>query len=91
MGRYGMLQCAANFSTGFGGKNCGKCGVVDDEDHRINYCSLWSTINLSSCNKKMDFKLIFSEEEQESMRVIRVVLDMWDLENGKNCMRSVVP
>ena len=40
MGRYGMLQCAANYGTGYGGKDCKICKEVDNESHRINNCSL---------------------------------------------------
>ena len=83
-----MLQYAANFSSGYGGKNCRECGVVDDEDHRINHCSLWSTINLSRCDVKADFGRILSDDDQESMKIIDIIINMWDLENGRNCMRS---
>ena len=88
MGRYGMLQCAANFSSGYGGKNCRECGVVDDEEHRINHCSLWSDINLSKCDVKADFGHILSDDDQESMKIVDIIVNMWDLENGRNCMRS---
>ena len=35
MGRYGMLQCAANFSNGYGGKDCKKCKVEDNAMNNI--------------------------------------------------------
>ena len=88
MGRYGMLQCAANFSMGYGGKNCSKCGVIDNEDHRINNCKVWSDINLFSSSQKIDFSLLYSEDEKESLVVIERILMMWDLGNNKNCMRT---
>ena len=31
LGQYGMLQCAANFSTGYGSKNCKTCNVIDND------------------------------------------------------------
>ena len=46
MGRYGMLKCANNFSSGHGTKKCDLCKVVDDEDHRINKCPKWGGANL---------------------------------------------
>ena len=36
MGRYGMLDCKANFSMGYGGKMCNECDVEDNENHRLN-------------------------------------------------------
>ena len=88
MGRYGMLQCAANFSCGYKGKNCSDCGVVDDEGHRINYCTLWKERNSCASDDKLDFSLIYSENLHESVKVVEVILNLWDLGNGKNSMRT---
>ena len=88
MGRFGMLQCAANFSHGFGGKNCKKCKVVDNESHRINNCVEWEGINLLKSNEILDYNLIYSEDENESTKVVQQILSMWDLGNNRNCMRS---
>ena len=87
MGRYGMLQCAANYSMGYGSKLCKECGVTDDEDHRINHCKLWSDINLSTSSVKLNFDDIYSNDRTKSLVVIERVLLMWDLGNGKNIMR----
>ena len=89
MGRFGMLQCAANFSNGHGSKNCSTCGVVDDEQHRINDCPVWSTINLYNDGRSMDYDKIHSDDEVESRKVVDQILAMWDLGSGKNCMRTV--
>ena len=86
MGRYGMLQCGANFERSYGGKKCKECGVVDDENHRMNYCSKYETINLYNCTGKLNFELIYSEDK--CMQVVERVLMMWDLANGKNAMRE---
>ena len=90
MGRYGMLQCAANFSCGYKGKNCHECGVIDDENHRVNYCKRWSDRNLSGSDEKLDFVLIYSENHQESMKIIELILSLWDLGNGRNVMRETL-
>ena len=86
MGRYGMLQCAANFEHSYGGKNCGHCGVTDNEDHRINHCEKYETLNLYGSYEKVPFELIYSDDE--CMRVVERILMMWDLVNGKNTMRE---
>ena len=88
MGRYGMLKCAANFSCGYGSKNCSECGVIDDEDHRINHCTLWQDRNLCRSDDKIDFNLIYSENIHESIKVVEIILKLWDLGNGKNAMRT---
>ena len=81
-----MLQCGANFERSYGGKKCKECGVVDDENHRMNYCSKYETINLYNCTGKLNFELIYSEDK--CMQVVERVLMMWDLANGKNAMRE---
>ena len=91
MGRYGMLQCAANFSSGYGGKLCKKCGVVDDESHRINICTEWKELNLCEQDEKIDFEHIFSDNQNKSMHVVKKIMEMWDLGNGRNGMRSLDP
>ena len=88
MGRYGMLQCAANFSNGYGGKNCATCNVIDDESHRMNHCPKWGSINLADLDEYIDYDLIHAECEEDSMRVARLILTLWDLGNNRNCMAS---
>ena len=88
MARYGMLQCAANFSCGYGTKTCRECDAIDDENHRINHCKLWYKNNLSLSDEKIDFTDVYSEDRNKSFKVIERVLMMWDLGNGKNAMRT---
>ena len=88
MGRYGMLQCAANFSDGYKSKLCTRCNVTDNEDHRMNNCPVWSDINLYGCDEKINFEDIHSDNEIESMTVVKKILEIWDLGNNKNSMRN---
>ena len=88
MGRFGMLQCAANFSMGNGGKDCSNCRVLDNESHRINVCPLWAKTNYTISQENVDFSAINSNTVKDVMRVIEVILRMWDLGNGNNSMRT---
>ena len=87
MGRYGMLQCAANFKGSYGDKECRNCKTQDNENHRINFCKVWSKINLVNEAEKVDFENIYSENENESIKVVKEIIKMWDLGNNKNIMR----
>ena len=87
MGRYGMLQCASNFSTGYGGKICSQCDMIDDENHRINFCKVWKGTNLADCNDKVAFEDLYSGDILVSMPIAKKIIDLWDLGNGRNCMR----
>ena len=88
MGRYGMLDCGANFSKGYGKNDCGTCGTRDDEDHRMNYCTKYQDVNLCNNNEKIDFNLIYSDCIEDNLKVVEAILRIWDLGCGKNNMRK---
>ena len=90
MGKFGMLQCAANFERSYGGKNCKVCGTVDDESHRINDCKIWENINLYHKDEILNFEHIYSEDTEQSLKVVERILMMWDLGNGRNTMRNTI-
>ena len=90
MGRYGMLKCTNNFSCGYGTKMCDTCNVIDDESHRINHCGKWQGANLHGNNNKIDYGKIFSDDTSECLEIVKIILSLWDLENGKNEMRRIV-
>ena len=87
MGMCGMLECAQNFRHMFGGHDCKLCKVVDNEDHRINYCPNFSNRNLYYSRFSFDFKGIYSDDEDTVNRSIDVILCLWNLENGQNTMK----
>ena len=87
MGRYGMLKCANNFSSGHGTKMCDVCKVVDDEDHRINTCRKWGVANLINSTEVVTYGDIYLDDYERCLVVVETILKLWDLENGKNEMR----
>ena len=89
MGRYGMLKCKSNFSHGSGQKLCDVCNVTDNEDHRINHCTVYETMNRCHSGNKINFDGIYSDDLDESLKVVRAVLELWDLGMGRNEMRTV--
>ena len=88
MGRLAMLQCANNFSVKYGGKMCKKCNVVDDESHRINYCKNLASLNYCDNSENINYDDIYSPDADKCLKVLKAILSMWDLENGKNEMRD---
>ena len=63
------------------------CHVFDNEDHRINECEKWRRTNLCDNDGKISFSDIFSYDDEKVDSVMRVILSVWNLENGKNEMR----
>ena len=89
MGRYGMLKCKSNFSRGSGKKLCDVCNVTDDEDHRVNHCTVYESMNRCHSDSKIDFNGIYSDDLNESLKVVRAILELWDLGIGRNEIRTV--
>ena len=87
MASYHMLDCRRNFKKGYGGDECSVCKVVDDENHRINYCPKYQDRNLSMSAIKFEFASIYSENEKTVKRTLEVINHLWNLENGGNIMR----
>ena len=86
--RYGMLECAANYENKYKSKKCDNCHTLDDASHRINFCERWKHINFWDSEIKIDVKQAFSEEKEDLENIALNVLAIWDLRNGKNCMKE---
>ena len=84
MSVFQMLLCAKNCERGY----CSFCKIVDDENHRMNYCARLQEKNLFDSPLKKDFESIYSDDDDAVQRVIQVVNEMRDLKNGKNPMRT---
>ena len=87
MAKFHMLNCAKNFKTGYKGENCNLCEVLDDENHRINFCKKYANTNLFQSSLKIDFHSVFSNDPETIQRILLVVCEIWDVENGRNEMR----
>ena len=88
MARFHMLNCAKNFKMGYKDENCNFCGLKDDENHRINFCKKYASTNLYQSSTKIDFHGIFSKSNETIERILLVVCEIWELNNGKNEMRA---
>ena len=66
---------------------CKECSIIDDESHRINHCKKFSQRNYCNNPLKLNYDDIYSGDVDKCYNVVKVVVSMWDLENGKNEMR----
>ena len=80
--------CAKNYATQHGTKECKECGVTDDENHRINSCMKYSSVNLYNSTEKIEFNdIYYHDDDDKVMNVVRTILSVWDLAHGKNEVR----
>ena len=83
--RYGMLQCGKNYK-GTMSEICKECNILDDENHRLNYCLKWKDRNNLNENVKIDFDLVFSERVDELRHIIQNIEKLWNTRNAHGSM-----
>lgn len=86
LGRYGMLQCPKNYKIKYGGQNCNLCGVIDDEKHRLEMCPKYDNILIPF--PSISFDQIYTEDIEALKKVAANILARWNLEYGKNDMKT---
>lgn len=91
MARFGMLACKNNYRHQYGSQMCEVCKTVDDEQHRINMCVIWRTVNRYDSNDKVDFADVYRDECDILFDISTVILSVWNLQNGKNEIRGSEP
>ena len=87
MARYGMLDCRNNYERKYKTKLCPECKVLDNEGHRINDCIVWKRTNLYSSETKVDFEGVHSSDPETLSLMAMVIIELWDIANGKNEMK----
>ena len=85
--RYGMLQCGKNFK-GTLSETCHTCNILDDEEHRLNYCPKFKNVNNYNGSLKSDFNLIYSESIIELRKVIPDIMKVWNTKNANGSMNN---
>ena len=90
MVRYGMLDCAVRkqFFKQYGGKMCHKCREVNDKKHRVNECVPYESMNWHYCDMKINFEDLLCKSDEKVLNVVQSILSMWDLERGRNVIRT---
>ena len=89
MARSGMLQCATNYKNDYQSTTCKECKMTDNENHRINECKKYTTVNYQGQTEKFDFSNVYSDTKEVLQSAAEVINQIWDLANGKNSMRHL--
>ena len=83
--RFGMLECGNNFK-GSHHDICRECKIVDNESHRLNYCTKYRNINQCDCDVKIDFQLIYSNDIIVLREIVPEIAKTWNLRNANGTM-----
>ena len=83
-----MLECGKNFK-GTLPEICPACNVIDDEQHRLNNCTRFRTINLCDCTEKLDFNDIYQSDLTVVKKMIDTIEKVWNMKSGHGSMVQV--
>ena len=86
--RYRMLECGQNFK-GTLHEMCVECKVIDDENHRLNYCSKYKT--RSNTNEYINFDDIYCNNIAMVRPVLVGMERIWNTVNAHGTMRNCDP
>ena len=63
---------------------CPQCDILDDENHRLNYCPKWR--NTSHGN--IDFKDIYCSDSEKLDQIINEIENVWELKYANGRMKK---
>ena len=88
LARFHMLECGKNFK-GTLPEICPVCKVVDDEQHRLNYCTRYRKTNLCDHVAKVNFDDIYVSDCIIVKRMISYIEQVWNAKTGNGSMVKV--
>ena len=86
LARHGMLECGTNYK-GTMSETCRTCGVIDNENHRLNDCSVYNDTNLASHLQCIDFHDIYAEEDDILNPVLTHIENVWEFKYANGRMK----
>ena len=87
MARYGVLECGKNYK-GTMREICDTCNCNDDENHRLNHCTKWKSVNLHESKEKLDYTQLYSNSLVDIRHVTNVIEKIWNTHTANGSMRT---
>ena len=85
LARFRMLECGKNFK-GTLNEVCNACKIMDDENHRLNFCKKFRSTNFIDSTKQIPFETVFSDDVPTLKKVIPVLCQVWNTRNANGTM-----
>ena len=83
--RYGMLECGTNFKN-TRSATCTTCKTRDNEDHRLNNCIRYRTVNNYDHCETSNFNDVYSTDTNVLKNVISSIEKVWNTRNAHGSM-----
>ena len=85
LSRFHMLECGKNFKGAIP-EICPACNVIDDEQHRLNYCTRFRETNLCDSADKVRFEDVYETDFTIVKKTLSSIEKVWNLKTGHGCM-----
>ena len=82
-----MLECGKNFK-GTMREMCNSCNVIDDENHRLNYCEKFKNVNLFDTQPKVAFSDVFSTDMIIVRAIMKHIEKVWNVTTAHGNMNK---
>ena len=87
LARFHMLECGVNFK-GTMSTLCRHCNMCDDENHRLNHCKLYRSINLYDEPRKVNFSDIHSTDTEVIKDTLKCIERVWNTKTSNGTMNK---
>ena len=85
MSRFHMLECGFNYKGKLSDR-CASCDVLDDENHRLNYCTKYRDLNHCDNGTKVEYSDIYSDDPAVLRCIFGEISKVWNLRNTSGAM-----
>ena len=67
---------------------CRYCKIVDDEDHRLNHCKTYQSINFYNETHKVDFSEVYSQDIDVLKQILKNIEKVWNTKTSNGTMNQ---
>ena len=87
LARFHMLECGVNFK-GTMSVLCKHCKVTDDENHRLNNCKVYRSINHYDDPQKVNFSDVYSHDVEVIKVILKSIERVWNTKTSNGTMHK---
>ena len=82
-----MLECGTNFKSTIS-ESCKQCNKTDDENHRLNECSMLCNVNRANNPSKLNFLDVYSNDKTTLDTIMSNIETIWEFFHANGRMKK---
>ena len=68
---------------------CPICNTIDNEEHRLNECVNYQSVNYSNSDEKIPFETIYSDDPVVLKTIFERINKVWNVKTRRGAMNDV--